>query len=74
MIFFSVVYLQDSVEYTHNLFIKTDISQLLDIKDENNTSQMQVGFNWSFASVIVSLYLSIKVLLFELYLTVLYIV
>ena len=75
MIFISVVYLQDSAEYTHNLFIKTDISQLLDIKDENNTSQMQVGFNWSFASVIISLYLSaIKVLLFELYLTVLYIV
>ena len=74
MIFISVVYLQDSAEYTHNLFIKTDISQLLDIKDENNTSQMQVGFNWSFASVIVSLYLSIKVFLFELYLTVLYIV
>ena len=74
MIFILVVYLQDSAEYTHNLFIKTDISQLLDIKDENNTSQMQVGFNWSFASVIVSLYLSIKVFLFELYLTVLYIV
>ena len=60
MIFFSVVYLQDSVEYTHNLFIKTDISQLLDIKGENNTSQMHKRIQLGLC-LCERLYLPIKV-------------